>query len=101
MAARGAECKAAIEAKLLEVFAGAFKNGKEIRIPMQENGETVEIKVTLTAAKDVVGGSAEVSDVTEQAVSAEPLPWEEQTPIEQGPSEDEKKRLEKLIAGLF
>ena len=38
--------------KILEVFPNSFINGKEIRICGNENGEEVQIKVTLTAAKE-------------------------------------------------
>ena len=49
--ARGAESKELITQKILETFEGSFKYDKEIRIPMLENGEIVQVKVTLTAAK--------------------------------------------------
>lgn len=52
MAAKGSQAKAEITNKILEVFSGAFVvDGKEIRIPCVENGETVQIKIALTAAK--------------------------------------------------
>ena len=57
MAARGSEAKAAITAKIMETFQGAFMNEKELRIPFTENGERVEIKVTLTCAKTNVGNN--------------------------------------------
>lgn len=55
--ARGAETKTIISKKILETFEGSFlyNDGKEIRIPMKENGEDIQIKVTLTAAKENVG----------------------------------------------
>lgn len=49
--ARGAAAKEEIVNQLLSTFEGAFKFDKEIRIPMMENGEEVQIKVTLTCAK--------------------------------------------------
>ena len=46
--------------KILEVFPNSFINGKEIRICGNENGEEVQIKVTLTAAKEnIVNETAE------------------------------------------
>ena len=51
MAARGAWSKEQVWNKILETFPGSFVNEKEIRIPMIENGDRIEIKVTLTAAK--------------------------------------------------
>ena len=58
MAARGAWSKEQVWNKILETFPGSFVNEKEIRIPMIENGDRIEIKVTLTAAKTNVGGNA-------------------------------------------
>lgn len=54
--AKGSASKEIIFARLLETFEGSFmQDDKVLRIPMTESGETVEIKVTLTAAKDVLG----------------------------------------------
>ena len=56
---RGAQAKQDVFNKILEVFPGSFmQDDKILRIPMSENGETVEIKVTLTAAKDIIGAGA-------------------------------------------
>lgn len=54
--AKGQVSKAQITNKLLEIFDGAFlyNDGKEIRIPMIEDGNEVQIKVALTCAKDNV-----------------------------------------------
>lgn len=54
--ARGAESKAQVMKKILEFFPGSFayNDGKEIRIPCQEAGEIVQIKVALTCAKENV-----------------------------------------------
>lgn len=54
MAARGTEAKEKITSKILSTFEGSFMDGKVLRIPMIEQGEEVQIKVTLTAAKDLV-----------------------------------------------
>lgn len=58
MAARGQELKNQIVNKILEVFPNSFINGKEIRICGNENGEEVQIKVTLTAAKENIVNEA-------------------------------------------
>ena len=65
MAARGQELKNQIVNKILEVFPNSFINGKEIRICGNENGEEVQIKVTLTAAKENI-----VNEAAEKPVSA-------------------------------
>lgn len=49
--AKGQESKNIITKKILETFEGSFQYDKEIRIPIIENGETIQIKITLTAAK--------------------------------------------------
>jgi hypothetical protein len=51
MAVRGAEAKNIVTAKILDAFVGAFVNNKEIRIPVEENGEIIQIKCVLTASK--------------------------------------------------
>ena len=59
MAARGTNEKLQIMNKMLEVCPDSFctVDGKELRIPV--NG--IEIKVSLTAAKDVLGSAAGVT----------------------------------------
>lgn len=105
MAARGSESKVAVTAKILEMFPDAFQYDKEIRIPMIENGEEVQIKVTLTAAKTNVehGGDvalpgekpavAKTSQVSSNTVAQSATPTE--------PTDEEKANLQKLIASLF
>ena len=57
--ARGATSKTLIGEALLQIFPGAFidTDRKTVRIPTSCEGEPIEIKVTLTAAKDVLGGA--------------------------------------------
>lgn len=59
--ARGALAKEEIFAKILETFDGSFmyNNGKELRIPWNEGGNEVQIKVALTCAKDNVSPTGE------------------------------------------
>ena len=54
--ARGSVVKQEIANKILNTFEGSFlyNDGKEIRIPAYEEGELIEVKVTLTAAKENV-----------------------------------------------
>ena len=49
--ARGAASKEQVIAGILAAFPGSFKYDKEIRIPMNEDGEIIQIKCVLTAAK--------------------------------------------------
>ena len=52
MAARGTASKEQIISALQSLFPSAFSAGKEFRIPIVEDGEEVQIKVSLTAAKE-------------------------------------------------
>lgn len=94
MAVRGSWSKGIVKEKILETFKDSFENGSEIRIPLYENGDRIEIKVTLTAAKTNVGGDAanEATQGTEATASAptEVLP----------PSEEEKAQVNNLLAKL-
>lgn len=62
--ARGAVSKQAVIDKILETFQGSFlyNGNKELRIPMVEDGEQVEIKVTLACAKTNVGDGTVAGD---------------------------------------
>lgn len=95
--ARGAWSKEQVTNKILETFTGAFINEKEIRIPLYENNERVEIKVTLTCAKTNVGDGAanETTQGVEAAVSAVSAPTEVLPP-----SEEEKAQVNNLLAKL-
>ena len=78
--ARGAASKEQVMAGILAAFPGSFKYDKEIRIPMNEDGEIIQIKCVLTAAKvnvenggdtTVPGAAAAAKTVT---TSASPAP---------------------------
>lgn len=88
--ARGAIAKEEITKKIFEVFPNAFIVGKDIRIPINENGETVEIKIALTCAKDVIGGGDQVQSNVTTPASA---------PLEP-PTEEEVKEVRNLIEEL-
>lgn len=94
MAAKGTSSKQIITDTILKTFEGSFiaADGKTLRIPMTEDGEVVEIKVTLVAAKDVEGGGAvtEISGSTDAA------------PVAQNPqvTEEEKAKVNKMLENL-
>lgn len=50
--ARGAIAKEKLTKAITTIFKNSFVNGKEIRVPIDDGGEIVEIKISLTAAKD-------------------------------------------------
>ena len=88
--AKGAKAKEEIINKIMEVYPSAFKYDKEIRIPMVEDGEQVEIKVTLTCAKVNVGGGGATSavNVTNNASTIVEI------------TEEEKKAVSDLVESL-
>lgn len=81
--ARGSSAKEEITKKLLETFEGSFlyNGGKEIRIPMMEDGSLVQIKVALTCAKENVENGADVAIPT-AAIKEGPAPFEPMTDAE-------------------
>ena len=103
--ARGQEEKEQIKQKIMEIFDGAFEDGKTIRIPI--NG--LEIKVTLTAAKDVIGnGSAVTAPInasqpnvggsSDPSTAAE-IPWEAPADAYK-PTSKEKEDISILLQSL-
>lgn len=89
---RGTESKGLIFNKLQELYPNAFweDTGKILRIPMAEGGVPIEIKVTLTAAKNILGGG--------QVESAFPTETASEKIIEM--TEEEKANVSKLLASL-
>ena len=99
--ARGQEEKLIVINKIKEVFPEAFEYDKTIRIPIGD----VQIKVTLTAAKDNVepGGDAAVPGVKATKVvaianGAEPV-FEEASAIVE-PSAEELNTVSNLMESL-
>ena len=93
MAARGSQFKEEITQKILEMFDGAFLNGKELRIPGLEDGGEIQIKVALTCAKENVdrpAGDAEPKVTTGQATPQERIEV----------TEEEKIKVQNLIKEL-
>lgn len=101
--AKGAIAKQEIGEKILEVFEGAFyyNNGKELRIPWNENGVEVQIKIQMTCSKDNVSREGE-SAVKPAAVASEPTPVSNfpQPHKLVEPTPEEKQNVEDLLAAL-
>lgn len=100
--ARGAEAKSAVAAKILETFAGSFtyNDGKEIRIPVAEGAEVVQIKVTLTCAKEnvSVGSDTAIPGGGDFPVINQPVTVASNEPI--APTDAEKARVAELLRNL-
>ena len=109
--AKGSASKEIIFARLLETFEGSFmQDDKVLRIPMTESGETVEIKVTLTAAKDVLGAGAS-SNRAVGSTAVEEFDWSDNGAAAGGKSsveaaaaadlsETEKANIRKMMEAL-
>ncbi len=101
--AKGAIAKQEIGEKILEVFEGAFyyNNGKELRIPWDENGVEVQIKIQMTCAKDNVSREGE-SVVKPAAVASEPASVSNfpQPHKLVEPTPEEKQNVEDLLNAL-
>lgn len=90
--ARGSQSKKKITEKILNIFPESFiYNDKEIRIPFDEDGDEVQIKVTLTAAKVNVenAGGAISNAITEQA-----------PPQKVEITDEERQNVQKLMEAL-
>ena len=102
MAAKGAIAKEEVMNKILMTFPGAFKYEKEIRIPMMENGEPLQIKVTLTAAKNMVDAGGDVT-MPGVALSTKTPTYTHPADVQGGfpslaePTEEEKKNVINLL----
>ena len=89
--AKGAQAKTEITETILKTFPNSFINEKEIRIPMTEDGADIQIKVTLTAAKDLIVNEVLIPKTDATVVEA---------PKSAVVSEEEKKNVSKLLASL-
>ena len=99
MAAKGSILKQEIIKKLLEVFPGSFlyNDGKEVRICGNENGEDLQVKVTLTCAKENVAAGSDVdfpslTNIKENLNNAEVVPAQ--------PTKEEKDNVRRLMEAL-
>ena len=98
MAVKGIQAKADITKKILETFDGSFMNDKEIRIPVMENGEEVQIKVTLTAAKVNIDHTVTLGTSSDTpTTSANVLNFVDQ---KTEPSVEEKAKVKELMTML-
>ena len=97
MSARGSILKKEVAEKILAAFPGnsfLFNDGKEIRINGMEDGQNLQIKVTLTCAKVAVEGGSEVTSSGEVKATS-PAPQ-----IPEEPTAEEKERLANLLEQL-
>lgn len=108
--ARGAVSKEEVMNKILSTFEGSFRYDKEVRVPMMENGELIQIKITLTAAKTNVepGGDtampgavkSKVTSTSSTSASAASNIGSASSHFMNEPTEEEKKNVAELISKL-
>ena len=103
--ARGNLAKEIIKEKILNTFEGSFlyAGGNELRIPFDEGGNLVQIKVALTCAKDNVNPTGEVLEMKESAPADKEMGSfmnfpEPHKKVE--PTEEEKQNVEDLLKAL-
>ncbi len=100
--AKGAVAKKYIFDTLLKTFEDSFmyNNGKELRVNIDEEGNPVQIKITLTAAKEAVSPEGEVLKAAATA-SETTTPVSEPEPSKLvEPTEEEKQNVETLLKSL-
>ena len=105
--AKGQKAKKIISDKILNIFGDSFlyNDGKEIRIPIEEDGEIIQIKVILTAAKASVepGSDNEIPTaaniINNVDVNKSVINQVDSTTIVK-PSEEEKQNLQNMLSKL-
>lgn len=104
MAVKGQIAKEEITKKILEVFPKSFKYDKELRIPWTEDGEPVQIKLTLTTAKVMVGAGEDAAipggAVEEVAAAPVQATFDASKVANIETSAAEKENLSKLLRSL-
>lgn len=109
MAIKGTESKSNIAKEILTYFgdrAFLYNDGKEIRVDCVENGMPVQIKITLTAAKEAVerGGDNAIPGAAITEPRADRIEFGAATvtstnPVT-APSAEEKARVAELLASM-
>ena len=101
--AKGNASKEIIFQKILDTFKDSFMaDAKTLRIPMEENGEPIEIKVTLTAAKDIIGSAAvgEDHDWSDPKDTPKSTSIGTATPAAAEPTQEEKENVQRMLESL-
>ena len=98
--ARGAQAKAELTEKILEMFQGSFLDDKTIRVPWTENGEQLELKITLTCAKDVIGSAGDGSAAASISAPKEASAFDNPEPVKVKITESEAENVAKLLSAL-
>ena len=101
--AKGQKAKLEIQQKILDTFKDSFLNEKEIRINTVEDGLPIQIKVTLTAAKDIIEDPSNGNMIGAAAQVVNPIVEDfnfgEESKITK-PTPEEKRNVEDLLKAL-
>lgn len=102
MALKGSISKEIVTKKILDIFEGSFQYEKEIRLPMQENGEEIQLKLTLTCAKTNVnpGGDVVLPGEKDNEINFGEIKTEEKTVQHVEPTQEEKETVQRLAKML-
>lgn len=95
--AKGAVSKEKITQKLLATFDGSFKYDKEIRIPIIEDGEQIQIKCTLTCAKTNVEPNGDIALPGETSTDINFGSNEQKEKVIVEPTQEEKDNVKRLV----
>lgn len=103
--AKGAVSKEIFFNKLLEIFPDSFmyNNGKECRIPMTEDGDIIQLKITATCAKTNVSNEIEKDFFDNANTSTIDINVNAGAPPEgfsTQPSAEEKEKVAELLKQL-
>lgn len=98
MAIRGAVAKQEVIDKILEVFPNAFVHDKTVRIPTMEDGQEIQIKLTLTAAKDLVTPNADKAIPAAVLAPKQPVSTVSAAVIQ--PTPEEKANVERFLKSI-
>lgn len=100
MAAKGSIAKEQVIQKILESFPDSFtyNDGKEVRINCDENGVPVQIKLTLTCAKNAVTSELKKKESDNYDLDFSDDTYAPANPQE--PTEEEKARITQLLENL-
>lgn len=99
--AKGAQSKELVTKKILETFDGSFQYDKEIRIPLIEDGNEIQLKCVLTCAKVNVEPNGEnviPGENTSNEINFSQI--QDSTPTNIEPTQEEKDNIEHLMKVL-
>ncbi len=100
MALKGSISKEIVSKKILDTFENSFKYEKEIRIPMIENGEKIQLKLVLTCAKANVNPGGDIEIPGEKQENNDIINFEQVEVQHAEPTQEEKDTINRLAKML-